>query len=660
MSNLNVPKVMVVDDNPATRYSTGRVLKNAGFAILEASTGAEALKIASKGPDVIVLDVNLPDMDGFQVCRELRSIELFKRTPVIHLSATFTSDVDKVKGLEAGADGYLTHPVEPLVLVATVNAFIRARKAEDGMLTSEAKFKSIFDQVADGLALFNKDLAFEEINQSLLQILKMKRDAVLGQRLIKFAAPADQNLLKQIALQLESQNSWQGSFPLTDSTGRNIEIDWRFCAHSDPGIWLAIALDATERIRVETEREQLLESERVARAAAERANHLKDDFLATLSHELRTPLSAIVGWAQVLKYAGVLPEHELAEGVAAIERNAKIQTQLIDDLLDVSRITSGKLHLEVKPVNLSEIAEGALESLAPAIRAKEVEVIRHFASDTGAVTADASRLQQVIWNLISNAVKFSKPGGSIVVTAQGDDSAVELSVIDHGSGIATDFLPHIFERFRQEDASSTRKHGGLGLGLSIVKHLVELHGGTVRAHSEGPGTGAEFIIRLPVTSNTVPDQPSIESQLSSGPDLVSNYLAAGNIAGTKVLVVDDDADTRVLLQRLLRDCHVEVTTAASVAEALEYVEQIRPQILISDIGMPNRNGYDLMREIRDRGIDLHRLPAIALTAFARSEDRRKALHAGFQLHLKKPVNPAELVSAISSLLRKPQVTNEAH
>lgn len=653
MSDQKNPTILVVDDNPATRYSTSRVLKNAGFSVIEAATGTEALEIAGQGPDAIVLDVHLPDIDGFQVCRELRSVEKSMRTPVIHLSATFVTDMHKVRGLEAGADGYLTHPVEPLVLIATVNAFLRARQAEEGMRKSEAKFKSIFDQVADGLALFTTDLTFTEVNQSLLKILKMDREAVLGENLVTFAATADGDWLNQISHHLQSHDSWQGSFPVVDSTGKVIEIDWRFSVHSVPGIWLAIASDATERIRVETEREQLLESERVARAVAERTNHLKDDFLATLSHELRTPLSAIVGWAQVLKYGGALPQHDMNEGIAAIERNAKIQTQLIDDLLDVSRITSGKLRLDIQPADVGEVAEEALESLAPAIRAKEVEIIRQIDPDVGKVDADPSRLQQVIWNLISNAVKFSRKGGSIVVRLNRDETWIELAVIDHGAGIATDFLPHIFERFRQEDASSTRKHGGLGLGLSIVKHLVELHGGTVRAYSEGPDQGSEFVIRLPITASNLPDFSTTKVHHSQIPVHDANYRAAGDIAGTKVLVVDDDVDTRVLLQRLLRDCHVNVTTATNVDEALVLIDQIQPQLLISDIGMPNRNGYDLIREVRERGFDFHRLPAIALTAFARGEDRRKALQAGFQLHLKKPVDPGELISAIASLLVAP-------
>ena len=652
MNEQRSPTVLVVDDNPATRYSTGRVLKNAGFTILEAATGAEALEIASRGPDAIVLDVHLPDIDGFQVCRELRSAETSKRTPVIHLSATFVTDMHKVKGLEAGADGYLTHPVEPLVLIATVNAFLRARLAEEGMRKSEAKFKSIFDQIEDGLALFKKDLTFIEANRSLLRMLKTDREQLLDQTLAHFAAPAHKDLLKQISRYLESHVSWQGSFPIVDSTGQVIEIDWRFSVHSVPGIWLAIATDATKRLRVEAEREHLLESERVARAAAERANHLKDDFLATLSHELRTPLSAIVGWAQVLKYGGALPPQDFSEGVAAIERNAKIQTQLIDDLLDVSRITSGKLRLDIQPADMSAVAEEALESLAPAIRVKEVQIVRRLDPQVGLISADPSRLQQIIWNLISNAVKFSKKGGQITVQVHRDDTGVELAVVDEGAGIAADFLPHIFERFRQEDASSTRKHGGLGLGLAIVKHLVELHGGTVRANSEGPDKGSEFVIRLPITATPTRDPSAIKLHESPMTPLISNYRSAGNIAGHKVLVVDDDVDTRVLLQRLLRDCHVEVTTASSVMEALELIEQIQPQILISDIGMPNQNGYDLIREVRSRGFDVNRLPAIALTAFARGEDRRKALHAGFQLHLKKPVDPVELVTAISSLLSK--------
>lgn len=658
MTDASAATVLVVDDNPATRYSTSRILKSAGFKILEAATGMDAVAIAKSRPDVVVLDVNLPDIDGYEVCRQLRSLDETSRIPVIHLSATFVSDSYKVKGLEAGADGYLTHPVEPVVLIATVNAFLRTRQAEAAMRQSEAKFRAIFDQVEDGICLFTRDFVFHETNPAMTQLLGRSREELLGENLRELMPANSAGQIEAISQELDRGNSWYGMFSLESATGQAIELDWRFSLHSVPGILLAIVTDARARLNVEAEREQLLESERAARAAAERANRLKDDFLATLSHELRTPLSAIVGWAQILKLGKITEKQSLIEGVEAIERNARIQTQLIEDLLDVSRITSGKLRLDIQLVEVASIASAALESLAPAAIAKEVEVITVLDPHAGRVAADAGRFQQVVWNLLSNAVKFSPKGGKIYLRVRRIDSSVEVSVADEGQGISPDFLPHIFERFRQEDPSSTRSYGGLGLGLAIVKHLVELHGGTVHATSQGVDQGSEFVIRLPITSMFQPTPTEIDTRSAPSDLPMPNYLKAGNIAGVKVLVVDDDADTRVLLKRLLHDCGAEVTATSDVRQALEMLASSEPQILISDIGMPSENGYDLIRRVRERGYDFQRLPAIALTAFARSEDRRRALSAGFQLHLEKPVDPGELIAAVASLMGKTSVPDQ--
>lgn len=652
MTDAPVATVLVVDDNPATRYSTSRVLKNARFNVLEASMGVEAVSMASKYlPDAVVLDVNLPDIDGFQVCRELRSLPETSRTPVIHLSATYVTDLHKVQGLEAGADGYLTHPVEPLVLIATVKAFIRTRDAEEQMRKSEAKFRAIFENAQNGICLFNQDFEFTEANQAMSQMLKRSREELIGKNLQALVSPQSADQLAAMSQYLKTEGSWRGTLPLLNLSGNLVEMDWRLSGHSVPGIWLAIVTDATERVQIDAEREQLLASERAARAAAERANRLKDDFLATLSHELRTPLSAIVGWAQILKLGRDISQSDVDQGIEAIERNAKIQTQLIEDLLDVARITSGKLRLDTQPVDMNAIAMASLDSVMPAVVAKEVEIIRQFEPGASWVAGDSSRLQQVVWNLVSNAVKFSQKGGKVFVKVRRIDSYVQLSVADEGQGISAEFLPHIFERFRQEDASTTRHHGGLGLGLAIVKHLVELHGGTVHAESGGAGQGAEFFIRLPVTATlqSVPSPPKVKT--ATNRIEMPNYQAAGDIEGIEILVVDDDADTRDLLKRLLEDCGARVAVASDMNQALEAIRVAKPQLLISDIGMPNQNGYELIRRVRQSGYDAATLPAIALTAFVRNEDRQRALLAGFQLHLEKPVDPGELVAGISLLMK---------
>jgi PAS domain S-box-containing protein len=654
MSDKRPETILVVDDNPATLYSTSRILRGAGFELVEAGTGMEAVE-RSRGVDIVVLDVNLPDIDGFEVCRRIRSDPATARTPVIHLSATFVQDVDKVHGLEAGADGYLTHPVEPPVLVATVNAFLRTRRAEDAMRISEARFKAVFDNALHGIALISDDQIYLDVNPAMCRLLALPRDGVVGKHASVFI-PSDRKAdADAVNRALETDGAWRGNFPLLRADGKLLQLDWSISFHSAPGVRLAIVSDVTERVAIEAEREQLLSSERSARAEAERANRLKDDFLATLSHELRTPLNAIVGWASVLRTADV-DDGDLVEGLESIERNAKVQAQLIDDLLDVARITSGKLRLDVQPVDPAAVVEAALQAVTPAAQAKGIRVESTLDRAAGPVQADASRLQQVVWNLVNNAVKFTPNGGRIEVRLTLSDSHVEVVVADNGQGIHPDLLPHLFERFRQGDARTTRSHGGLGLGLAIVKQLVEMHGGTVAAHSDGEGRGATFVVRIPpapalqqcAPDAFTPDEPP-PARAPQGDD--AGPMRYTRLDGIRVVVVDDEADARDLMSRVLRECAAEVSGAKNVAEALAQIEAVRPHVLVSDIGMPVQDGYDLIRQVRERGVTPHDLPAIALTAFARPEDRRRALLAGYQVHLVKPIDPFQLTAVIADVVR---------
>lgn len=519
-------RIVVVDDNPATLYSTSRILRGAGFDVREATSGQEGIDIALKGTDAVILDVNLPDINGFEVCRRLRANPTTSRLPVIHLSATFVKDTDKVMGLESGADGYLTHPVEPPVLVATLNAFLRARSAEE-------------------------------------------------------------------------------------------------------------------------QREKLLISERAARAEAEKANRLKDEFLATLSHELRTPLNAIVGWSQLLSRGGV-DAAELAEGIEAIERNAKAQTQLIADLLDVSRITSGKLRLDVQVVDAAAIIDEALDAVRHTAAVKEIKITRILDAPGCSIAGDPGRLQQILWNLVNNAVKFTPKGGKVSVTLHRVDSRIEIVVRDTGSGIKSELLPYIFDRFQQGDASTTRNHGGLGLGLAIARHLVEMHAGTITAASPGEGKGATFVVSLPLAVLARGNSGEARIQPTS-PSPAPPQAVSPNLQGLKVLMVEDNHDGRTVLRRLLNEAGAQVAEAVNAEEALASIVQSSPHILISDIGMPNADGYELIKQVRASGYGPQVLPAIALTAFARSEDRRRAMLAGYQMHLAKPVDPHELITAVAML-----------
>ena len=412
-----------------------------------------------------------------------------------------------------------------------------------------------------------------------------------------------------------------------------------------------VTRDLSDRKAAEDQRLQLAR-EQVARAEAEAANRTKDEFLATVSHELRTPLNAILGWARLLRTAK-FDQETTTRALDTIERNAKSQAQLIEDLLDVSRIISGKLRLSVVQVDLHTIIEAAIDTMRPAAEAKGVRLQPVLDPNPGLVSGDPDRLQQIFWNLISNAVKFTSRGGRIQVNLQRINSHVEITVSDTGKGISPEFLPYVFDRFRQADSRITRMQGGLGLGLAIVRHLVELHGGTAEALSAGEGQGSTFIVRLPLTIAHKPSRFSItEDAIRAATNENSPFECPALLEDRRILVVDDQSDALMLLNAILTQCKAHVTMAASASEAYDAFERIKPDVIISDIGMPTEDGYSLMRNIRAQEVRLQRerTPAIALTANARVEDRLQAFAAGYQTHVAKPVEPAELVAVIATLL----------
>jgi signal transduction histidine kinase/ActR/RegA family two-component response regulator len=400
--------------------------------------------------------------------------------------------------------------------------------------------------------------------------------------------------------------------------------------------------DITDRKRVDEERKQLFDIECAARVEAERTSRMKDEFLATLSHELRTPLNAILGWTQLLKRDQQDPEM-LSEAISVIERNARAQTQLIEDLLDMSRIVSGNVRLDVQRVELSEIINAAMEGVKPTAETKGVRLEKVIDRLVGSISGDPARLQQVLWNLLTNAIKFTPKGGKVRVFAEVMQSHVEISVADTGEGISPDFLPHLFERFSQADGSAERKHRGLGLGLSIVKNLVEMHGGAVRVNSRGKEQGATFIVRLP---RQAPKSSEDEENPSHTRMLLSVECERPNLRGIKVLVVEDEADARELLRRFLVECDALPAVAASVAEAQKLLLTFQPDVIVSDIGMPQKDGYEFIRDVRKQGLTT---PAVALSAYAQAEDRIRSAQTGYQTHLAKPVEPAELLAVIASL-----------
>ncbi|AUX47003.1 hypothetical protein SOCE26_085140 [Sorangium cellulosum] len=413
-------------------------------------------------------------------------------------------------------------------------------------------------------------------------------------------------------------------------------------------------VDITELKQLEEERAQLLRREQLAlaqseqdRLRAEDASRMKDEFLAIVSHELRTPLTVILGWARLIKDTRLDPER-LARGVEAIERNAQAQAQIVDDLLTVSRIITGKLRISTVAVDLAALIDAAVEVIAPTAKAKDIEIHVEVGEGLGEVSGDPARLQQILWNLLSNAVKFTPKRGLITVRASRSDGQVILAVADNGKGIARSFLPYVFDRFRQGDSSPTRAYGGLGLGLAIVRHLVELHGGTVEVESQGEGRGATFTVTLPL--HAAPGAPCAPPPSASSLRVTLEDAMRAPLVGLHVLLVEDEPDTREIIALVIEQAGAQVLTACSAAEALSVLERQRVDVLISDIGMPGESGYTLIQQVRAAERDaLRRIPAIALTSYARIEDRRRALAAGFQRHVAKPIDPSGLIRVIADL-----------
>lgn len=644
----SVHTVLVVDDNPATRYSTARVIRAAGFRTAEAGSGGEALELIAQGVSGVVLDVHLPDIDGFELCRMIRSKPATASLPVVHLSAEYVRSEDRVTGLNAGADGYMVHPVEPAVLVATMQALIRARTAEDELRKSEQRFRAIYDQAQSGIALLDGEGRFEDVNPAMLRMLGRTREEMVGRPLSDFVPPEWRAFIgAQIGRPSDEHTPWRGEFPLLAADGHPVRLEWNVSSHAQPGVRIAIALDISERYELEQRRRDLLEREQAARRSAERHSRTKDDFIAVLSHELRTPLNAIIGWVHILKRRGSTPEG--TKGLDAIERNVKTQARIISDILDVSRINSGKLRLDREWTDPADLVLSSIDALSGSIDEKRIRVEATVQDARAPAYLDPARFQQIFWNLMTNAVKFSPEGGRILVGLQRAGDRLRLEVRDFGQGISAEFLPQLFDRFTQSDSPGNRRHGGLGLGMSIVKHLVDLHGGEVSATSEGAGRGTLVHVELPV-------EPQGESVLpSDAPDTESGAedVDSAAVQGLDVLVVEDDREASEMMTVVLSDRGARVRIAVDYDSALRAVQQAWPDVMVSDIGLPGRDGYELVRSVRELERERHapHLQVIALTAFARAEDRDKTLAAGFDLHLSKPLKPHQLLEAIARCAR---------
>lgn len=644
-------KILHVDDNESNRYVVCRILRNAGFAVLEATTGETGLQLVfEQVPDLVILDVKLPGLNGFEVCHQIKENPKTAFIPVLHLSASFVESRDKAQGLDSGADAYLAQPVEPIELLATIRSLLRIRQAEEAALTLAKEWQTTFDSITDGVGLLDRDGNFLRCNRALSQILGYPIPDIIG---------SSHQVLVQQSLDCTTTTLFTRVQETHQRECQEVQSQARWFAITADPVFdsqnlftgaVYILTDITERKHAEDERLELLAREQHARAEAEAANRLKDEFLATLSHELRSPLNAMLGWARLLN-TRKFDEATTARAMETIERSARSQAQLVEDLLDVSRIIQGKLRLNVRLVEPKPIVEAAIETVRPAADAKEIRIHAILDPATGCVAGDSDRLQQVIWNLLSNAIKFTPKGGHVHARLERIHSHIEMTVSDTGQGISPDFVPYVFDRFRQADSSITRTYSGLGLGLAIVRHLVELHGGTVHAHSAGEGQGATFTVKLPLVPIQVEEKDTQRIHPTIGDGVP--FDAPPCLQGVKVLVVDDEPDARNYLLAVLEQCEAQVFTAASVSEAIELIRKQRPHALVSDIGMPEEDGYSLIRKVREMPADQGgQIPAVALTAYARAEDRTRVIAAGFQIHIPKPVEPAELATVVASLVNR--------
>jgi PAS domain S-box-containing protein len=532
-----------------------------------------------------------------------------------------------------------------------VNNPTEYRPAQEGLRTSEIRYRRLFEAARDGILILNADtLKITDANPFMTELLGYSRDEFLGREPWEIGLFLDKEASREAFRELQAKGYLRyENLPLQTTEGRLREVEFVSNVYEEDGhrVIQCNVRDISDRKQVEKEHQLLLESAQVAHAEADTANGIKDEFLALLSHELRTPLTSILGWSKLLT-DGNLDDAASKHALEIIVRNARAQTQLIDDLLDISRIITGKLRLDVRPFELAPMIEAVVDGMLPAADARNIQIQTALDSRTSAISGDPDRLQQVIWNLLTNAIKFTPKGGRVEVRLERIASHVEITVSDTGQGIDPELLPHVFERFRQSDSSSTRRHGGLGLGLAIVRQLVELHGGVVKAESPGAGEGTTFRITLPLMSVHHELSDAGRARPLSGSYTLTDRQPS--LDALRVLVVDDEPDARELIEVVLSGRGAEVVTVGSALEALEEIGRQGFDVLVSDIGMPGMDGYMLIEKVRqlppERG---GRIPAAALTAYAGVEDRMRVLSAGYQTHIPKPVEPAELATVVANL-----------
>lgn len=655
MSSFDAPRILVADDNADMRAYILRLL-SPEYTVVVVGDGAAALRaLHTQSFDLVLTDVMMPGIDGYELLRILRTDEYLRAIPVIMLSARADEEA-RVEGMDSGADDYLTKPFSARELIARVRANLelarirreatqreyQLRKAAE--LVTE-RLQRILESIKDDFVMYDDSWRYVYVNDKAAQSLGYPKGQLIGQCIWDLFPHAIGNLFYHEMLRSKAERQEVVFEHYYEPWNQWIENR----AYPMPDGMLLFSTDITERKQAEAERAHQLEQERRLRNQAEEASRLKDEFLATVSHELRTPLTAFLGYAQMLQRRR-RDEAYIARAVEKMVRSAKDQAQLIEDLLDVSRIVSGKLRIELQPINLVTVIQAALDTVHPTIEAKELHLHVELNPDAGTVIGDANRLQQVVWNLLSNATKFTPPGGHIQVRLELHRRDAQLSVSDNGQGISPAFLPYVFDRFSQADSTSTRIQGGLGLGLAIVRHLVELHGGTVEAASVGEGWGSTFIVRLPLVS----DEGLAERAAAHSMPLESprDKRCPPVLDGRRILLVDDQPDILELIHEILVPCGVIVRTCDTAQAALETLRTWKPDVLVSDIAMPGNDGYWLIGQVRALAPeDGGATPAVALTAYVRVEERLHVLGAGFQLYVPKPIDPDELLAVVARLVQ---------
>ena len=685
-----LPRVLLVDDNAANLAALDSVLSGVGLELVTAQSGVEAMKRLLMGDfAVILLDINMPTLDGIQTARLIRERERSRDIPIIFITAYQPDQAQILEGYASGAVDYLIKPVNAEVLRSKVRIFIdlfrkkrqiewqalqlravnarlqreieqREAAQRDAMFEREERQRVVLASIADAVMTTDAQGLLTSLNPVAEQLIGMSTAETKGLPLataLRGAAPSDLQPLETIVSSaLYGGERLRGPAPVafTAADGKHHYLEYsaapiRDSAGSIVGS-VVIAQDITARHEAELERTRALRLEQDARRVAERANRARDEFLAVISHELRTPLNAIVGWAYVLRTTRADPA-QTVQAVEAIHRSAMAQKRLIEDLLDMSRIVNGKIDLILQRTDFRALVGTAVETVRPLASEKAIALQCSLAADIGEVIADRVRMEQVIWNVLTNAVKFTPAGGrvDVALTQRGDN--IELSVRDTGEGIAPEILPHVFEAFRQGDSSTTRKRGGLGLGLAIAHQLVSMHGGTITAGSAGPGQGAVFTVALPVARPDGRAVPALGADASA--DRGDARATDQRLHAVRVLIVDDDQDTLDLVAIVLGAAGATVRAVRTGTDALRLVADWKPDLLLSDITMPGEDGYTVIERLRslpaERG---GTTPAAALTAMASDEDRARALAAGFQLHIPKPLEPANLLLAVTELARR--------